>query len=75
MDAKVTAQRMRDARVAKAAKRIRQGSPELTPFEEFFVEAYILAGGDATRAYRAARGGGPSSVKVTAPVQSRAANS
>ena len=63
MDAKVTAQRMRDAKAAKGAKRVRPDAPELTPFEAFFVEAYILNGGNATRAYRTARGGGPSSVK------------
>jgi hypothetical protein len=60
MDAKVTTQRMREAKVAK---RVRPDAPELTPFEAFFVEAYILNGGNATRAYRVARGGGPSSVK------------
>ena len=63
MDAKVTAQRMREAKDAKATRRVRPDAPELTPFEAFFVEAYILNGGNATRAYRAARGGGPSSVK------------
>ena len=41
MDAKVTAQRMRDAKAAKATKRVRPDAPELTPFEAFFVEAYI----------------------------------
>jgi hypothetical protein len=56
----MTAQRMRDA---KAAKRVSPDAPELTAFEGFFVEAYILNGGNATRAYRTARGGGPLSVK------------
>ena len=54
---------MRDAKAAKGAKRVRPNAPELTPFEVSFVEAYILNGGNATRAYRTARGGGPSSVK------------
>jgi hypothetical protein len=63
MDAKITAQRMRDAKAAKGAKRVRPNAPELTPFEVAFVECYILNGGNATRAYRTARGGGPSSVK------------
>jgi phage terminase small subunit len=54
---------MRKAKKAKAAIRVRPDAPELTPFEAFFVEAYILNGGNATRAYRTAHGGGPSSVK------------
>ena len=54
---------MRDA---KAAKRREAGPPErprADAFEVSFIEAYILNGGNATQAYRTARGGGPSSVK------------